>query len=418
MNNLDRQYTELLKTIIEYGIDKTDRTGTGTRSIFGYTIRHSMSEGFPLLTTKKMFTKGIVEELLWFLRGETNIAPLVKEGVNIWVGDAYKNYTSKTSINTSNFDEWMRDNGDGTLSMYTEEEFIDKIKNDSSFAKKWGNIGPVYGKQWRKWTKTTVKFSKDRIPMGFDVQWVDQLSNLISELKKNPDSRRLMLTAWQPAELDQMVLPPCHYGFQLYTRELSWEEKVQWVMKNTDVEMENLYIVEEVAKETTPKRAISLIWNQRSVDTFLGLPFNIASYGLLLEILAKTVNMIPDQLIGNLGDTHIYNNHFEQVNEQLGRNLSLEERIDLWFKEHKPNRDVVDHFDTLSEKEKVESLDKQNVPSRTRIPYKLPKLVHNRSYEFYDELSRDTSLISQLSREDFKIVGYESHLPIKGKLSN
>jgi thymidylate synthase len=128
-----------------------------------------------------------------------------------------------------------------------------------------------------------------------------------------------MVNAWNVGELDQMVLPPCHYGFQVYTRELTWEEQVQWVMKNTNVEWENLYIVEEVAKPSTPKRAISLSWNQRSVDVFLGLPFNIASYGLLLEIIAKVVNMIPEHLVGHLGDTHLYNNHIEQAKEQISR---------------------------------------------------------------------------------------------------
>jgi thymidylate synthase len=128
-----------------------------------------------------------------------------------------------------------------------------------------------------------------------------------------------MVNAWNVGELNQMVLPPCHYGFQVYTRELTWEEQVQWVLKNTDVELENLYIVEEIAKPSTPTRAISLMWNQRSVDTFLGLPFNIASYGLLLEMIAKEVNMIPDELIGNLGDVHLYKNHIEQAKEQITR---------------------------------------------------------------------------------------------------
>jgi len=192
---------------------------------------------------------------------------------------------------------------DGTP--FTKEEFLKKLETDDEFNEEFGNKG------------------------------IDQISDLIKQLKENPDSRRLIVNAWAVDDLPNMVLPPCHYGFQVYTRELTWEEQVQWVMKNTDVEWENLYIVEEVAKNTTPKRAISLMWNQRSVDTFLGLPFNIASYGLLLEIIAKEVNMISDELIGNLGDVHLYSNHIEQAKEQIGREpfelpkLKIKEEFDI-----------------------------------------------------------------------------------------
>jgi thymidylate synthase len=304
MNKLDKQYTDLLQTILEHGVDKKDRTGTGTKSIFGYTIRHNMKDGFPLLTTKKMPFKTIVTELLWFLQGNTNIKYLVDNNCHIWDGDAFKNY-----VNTykGNFPMGM-------------EEFIETIKTNDEFAERWGNLGPIYGKQWRKWKGKLVDKS---IEFDAHTAWVpeqiDQIQNLINDLKTNPDSRRLMVNAWNVGELDQMVLPPCHYGFQVYTRELSWEEQVQWVMRNTDVELENLYIVEEIAKPSTPKRAISLMWNQRSVDTFLGLPFNIASYGLLLMMIADEVNMVPDQLIGNLGDVHLYSNHIEQAKEQIQR---------------------------------------------------------------------------------------------------
>ena len=154
-----------------------------------------------------------------------------------------------------------------------------------------GELGPIYGKQWRSWQDD---FGPNKLPLFPPNNKIDQIANLINEIKTNPDSRRLMVNAWNVGELDQMVLPPCHYGFQVYTRELTWEEQVQWVMRNTDVELENVYIVEEIAKPTTPKRAISLLWNQRSVDVFLGLPFNIASYGLLLEMIAREVNMVPE----------------------------------------------------------------------------------------------------------------------------
>ena len=302
MNNLDKQYQALLQDILDNGVEKKDRTGTGTISVFGRQIRHKMSEGFPLLTTKKMAWKTMVTELIWFLRGDTSIEYLLKNDCNIWTGDSYKNYCKYTSENSSKWNGWMRDNGDGTLSMFTQEEFINKIKTDDVFAERWGDLGKIYGYQWRNWNGE-----------------IDQISELIRQLKENPDSRRLLVSAWNPSDLPYQVLPPCHYGFQVYTRELSWGEQVQWVMKNTDVELENLYIVEEIAKSSTPKRAVSLMWNQRSVDTFLGLPFNIASYGLLLLMIADEVNMVPDELIGTLGDVHLYSNHIEQAKEQISR---------------------------------------------------------------------------------------------------
>jgi thymidylate synthase len=317
MNNIDKQYQDLLQDILDNGVEKKDRTGTGTISVFGRQIRHKMSEGFPLLTTKKMPWKSIVTELLWFLQGNTNIKWLVDNGCNIWNGDAYKNYVKHNQFNSN--PKWLKpiplENGDNGAGLYSIEEFINKIKTDDEFAKKWGELGPIYGKQWRKWNS----ISDSDFDMRMSTYEVDQIQNLINDLKTNPDSRRLMVNAWNVGELDQMVLPPCHYGFQVYTRELTWEEQVQWVMKNTNVEWENVYIVEEVAKPSTPKRAISLSWNQRSVDVFLGLPFNIASYGLLLEIIAKVVNMVPEHLVGHLGDTHLYNNHIEQAKEQISR---------------------------------------------------------------------------------------------------
>jgi thymidylate synthase len=198
------------------------------------------------------------------------------------------------------------------LTPLTKEEFIDKIKINKDFAKKWGDLGPIYGKQWRKWDSENGR--------------IDQIDNLINELKTNPDSRRLMVSAWNVGELDQMVLPPCHYGFQIYTTELSDERRYNiWFNNNYETGMErffdpnNLPDFENPYYKPTPKRAISLMWNQRSVDIFLGLPFNIASYGLLLHIIANEVNMVPDELIGNLGDTHLYLNHIEQAKEQISR---------------------------------------------------------------------------------------------------
>ena len=309
MNTLDKQYQDLLQTILDYGVEKKDRTGTGTKSIFGYTIRHNMSEGFPVLTTKKMAWKTMVTELLWFLRGDTNIKFLVDNGCHIWDGDAYKNYLIEdTKVLPNMSKEKMTELG----FRLTKEEFINKIKTDDKFAKKWADLGPVYGKQWRSWDAHN-KYDIDPTP-------VDQIQNLINDLKTNPDSRRLMVNAWNVGELDQMVLPPCHYGFQVYTRELNLDERID-IYNGGRIPMNQSsdYFHEHMDMYGIPHRAISLMWNQRSVDTFLGLPFNIASYGLLLTILAKEVNMVPDQLIGNLGDTHLYLNHLEQAKEQIGR---------------------------------------------------------------------------------------------------
>ena len=310
--DIEKQYLKLLKDILENGVEKQDRTGTGTISVFGRQIRHDMSKGFPLLTTKKMYWKGIVTELLWFLRGDTNIKYLVDNDCHIWDGDAYKNYV-KTEEQSY---EKMRNNpvlDIQPLELLSKEEFINKIKTDDEFAMRWGDLGPIYGRQWRSW---------EYYCGGGDCN-VDQIANLIEELKTNPDSRRLMVSAWNVGELDQMTLPPCHYGFQVYTRELSHIERGEWFLKNGATRKPNnlsdFFSEDELNKNNVPNRSISLMWTQRSVDTFLGLPFNIASYGLLLEIIAKEVNMVPDELIGNLGDVHLYKNHIDQAKEQLTR---------------------------------------------------------------------------------------------------
>ena len=209
---------------------------------------------------------------------------------------------------------------------YTKEEFVTKIKTDKKFAKRFGNLGPIYGKQWRSWKGSNGMIGEedeDGIKM---INWnkIDQIQNLINDLKTNPDSRRLMVSAWNVGELDHMVLPPCHYGFQVYTRELSEDERRLIYSGNLldeygETKSRDELTINDLEKLNIPTRAISLMWNQRSVDAFLGLPFNIASYGLLLEIIAKAVNMVPDELIGNLGDVHLYSNHIEQAKEQLTR---------------------------------------------------------------------------------------------------
>jgi len=378
MNKLDRDYLNLLQDILDNGVEKKDRTGTGILSVFGRQIRHSMKDGFPLLTTKKMFFKGIVVELLWFLRGDTNIKFLVDNGCHIWDGDAYKRYYNAYPDAEKSF-EYEGSTID-TRRM-TKEEFINRIKTDDEFAKKWGELGPVYGKQWREWNnlkwEATDKIDPshpDRPMLKWKLEGIDQIQNLINDLKTNPDSRRLMVNSWNVGELDQMVLPPCHYGFQVYTRELSIKERFDlWEKIPTRDVMD--FPIGELTEEQyhntldqigVQRRAISLMWNQRSVDTPLGLPFNIASYGLLLEIIAKGVNMIPDELIGNLGDTHIYLNQIEGIKEQL-----------------------------------------------TREPYQLPTL------KIEDEVKwQEGDCLPYYSPNDFTLENYQSHPTIKLPLSN
>ena len=306
MNNLDKQYQELLQDILDNGVTKSDRTGTGTISVFGRQIRHKMSEGFPLLTSKKMAWKTMVTELLWFLRGDSDIRFLWENNCSIWDGDWEKHYKTTCS------------------EPYTLEEVKQKVKDGNhNFHDSMFDMGPIYGKQWRSW-HSNAKVTMDG--KYHEEKGIDQIANLINDLKTNPDSRRLMVNAWNVGELDQMVLPPCHYGFQVYTRELSrWERQEIYIKKwgKTWGETHGDGVVkfndEDMDKDNIPTRAISLMYNARSQDVPLGTPFNLASYGLLLMILAKEVNMVPDELITNMGDCHIYLNQIDGVREQLTR---------------------------------------------------------------------------------------------------
>ena len=231
MNKLDKQYTELLQDILDNGVIKSDRTNTGTKSVFGRQIRHKMSEGFPLLTTKKMHWNSVVTERLWFLRGETNIKFLLDYDCHIWDGDVYKKYVThwENPIDPINYELY----GPNTTMncfhedkrLYTKEEFIKLIKTNDEFAKVWGELGPIYGKQWRNWKYQENEWYDGHTHYPEISTSIDQISNLVQQLKTNPDSRRLMVSAWNVGELDQMVLPPCHYGFQVYTRELSLTER-------------------------------------------------------------------------------------------------------------------------------------------------------------------------------------------------
>jgi thymidylate synthase len=406
MNNLDKQYQTLLQTILDFGVEKKDRTGTGTKSIFGYTIRHNMKDGFPLLTTKKMAWKTMVTELLWFLRGDTNIKYLVDNNCHIWDGDAFMRYYNSFPTPGKLYEY----EGNATdLIKITKEEFINKIKTDDEFAKKWGELGPVYGKQWRSWTGKNLS-AKGSLSASTTFGSIDQIANSINLLKTDPDSRRNRVNAWNVGELDEMVLPPCHTDFQFYTRELSLKERLSLWDKRfgfANEEQQNQFNPDvHLDTHGIPKRAISLMWNQRSVDTFLGLPFNIASYGLLLEIIAKEVNMVPDELIGNLGDTHLYLNHIEQAKEQIGRDYTQEE-----IQEHLQQSGM----DALTEEARMEYVSK--LPKRTREPFKLPKLIIND--EFWNhEHQTINGWINGMEIGDFTLDGYQSHPTIKAPLSN
>jgi thymidylate synthase len=301
MSNITKEYHKLLEEILKNGRQKSDRTGTGTRSIFSYQIKADMQDGFPLITTKRLHTRSIVHELLWFLQGNTNTKYLNENGVTIW-------------------DEWADENGD---------------------------LGPVYGSQWVNWKgfdhgwhDVAKVIDGDEKPHQDYLNGINQIQNAINTLKNNPDSRRIMVSAWNVGELYQMALPPCHWAFELYTEELTREERFDLLHKEADgsqIPWDRMAIphhewMDEVTTLDTyshdfelnkgktikvPRRRLHLKWHQRSVDTFLGLPFNIASYAMLLHMFAQQTNMIPGTLIGDLSNVHIYDNHISYVEEQI-----------------------------------------------------------------------------------------------------
>jgi len=269
-----QQYLDYLRDILDHGTRHEDRTGTGTLRVFGRQLRFDLTAGFPIVTTKRVWMRGVTEELLWFLRGDTNIQSLVRAGVSIWTDWPLQRYRSATGDDVS------------------QEDFEDRIREDDAFAEEWGDLGPVYGKQWRDFEGPTGR--------------VDQIARLVEGLRERPHSRRHVVSAWHPAEIENMALPPCHYAFQCF-----------------------------VEGEPGDGR-LSLMWQQRSVDSFLGLPFNIASYALLTHMLAQQANLTPHEVIFHGGDCHIYTNHIDQVEEQLSRppydrpTLHLQERDSIF----------------------------------------------------------------------------------------
>lgn len=302
-----RQYHELLQNILDNGNDRGDRTGTGTRSIFGAQLRHNLQDGFPLLTTKKLSFKNIVVELLWFLRGDTNIKYLIENGCHIWDGDCYRVYRRKSIENGHTEDELL-----------PIDMFIDQIRTRPTFAEQWGDLGPIYGKQWRNWEYEDAR-----------IEPIDQIKNVIESIRKNPEGRRHIVTAWNPAEVDQMALPPCHCLFQLYVHD----------------------------------GKLSCHMYQRSADVFLGVPYNIASYALLTHIIANQTGLAVGELVISFGDVHIYNNHRDQVMEQL-----------------------------------------------VREPKPLPTLKIDTQYQHVSDLK-------EFHPSDFKLEGYDPHPVIRGELS-
>ena len=341
MNKVDKQYLDLAREILENGSYKETRSG-GVYSLFGKQMRFDLKEGFPILTTKKVFSKGIIHELLFFLKGETNIKYLVDNNVHIWDDDAYRHFLNITK-------------GLYKDALYpriiTKEEFIEGVKEEYEIKElnyKYGDLGPVYGSQWR----------------NQGGKHIDQIKNIIEMLKTNPDDRRMICMAWNTNDFDEMALPPCHYGFQVYTRELNPTERLNWLCEHSNGEYDEWKSVsDELLDElNVPKRELSLMWMQRSVDFGLGWGFNVTSYSILLSLLAQCVNMTVGEVICSLGDVHIYENHVEGIKEQLTRDY------------HKFN---------------------------------LPKLVLNPSITNIDDFTYN----------DIQIVGYESYPPIKLPLS-
>lgn len=365
MNNVDKQYLGLLNDILVNGTEKETRAGR-VKSVFGRMMRFDFKEGFPLLTTKKVFTKGIIHELLWFLKGDTNIKYLVDNNVHIWDDDAYRFYCETIKKNNDTLDilpkhpEWYNDYKQ-KFEILSKEEWhqgvlegrklhvvIDEksylmsyTPNTWEYEYTFGDLGPVYGKQWRN------QFGKD------------QIQDIIDKLKTNPDDRRMLCVTWNNYDIDKMALPPCHTMMQFYTRELSIHERFDWLCKHSDVKYDDITL-DLLEEYNVPKRELSCMWNQRSVDSSLGLPFNITSYGILTHMIAEVCNMVVGELICSLGDCHIYLNQIEGVEQQLARDPFKYELPNLRFARKIDNIDDFKFEDIIIENYK--SYDKIKMP--------------------------------------------------------
>lgn len=342
MNNVDKQYLDLLQDILDNGVYKETRSGA-VRSVFGRMMRFNLQDGLPILTTKKVFTKGIIHELLWFLKADTNIKYLIDNNVHIWDDDAYRFFKTfeiqsklkgdvdkysfeivgnNTVIHLSNIDkvnEYRSKITKDDFLKHIQEEYHIYAKEHSNKNRKqiytFGELGNIYGHQWRNWRE------------------VDQIKNLIDTLKTNPNDRRLIVSAWNVDEIPLMALPPCHYVFQCYATPLNNMERLDWLCEHSNGEYDEWKTItsEKLDELNVPKYGLSLMWMQRSVDSCLGLPFNISSYSILLSMIAQCVHMIPKELICSLGDIHIYENHIEGVKGQLIRNPHKYNLPKLWL---------------------------------------------------------------------------------------
>jgi thymidylate synthase len=353
-----KQYHEHLEAILKYGTKKEPaREGMpGSISLFGYQNRYNLQEGFPILTTKEVNFKNIVVELLWFLKGDTNIKYLVDNGCNIWNEDSYNYYLKQFK---------------GGLTPMSFEQFVDRIKNPKGESRvegsnySLGDCGKQYGWLWRNWSKVNIEGYKDINP-------IDQIQNLIQGLKSNPLIRRHIITAWNPATLDDMALNACHAFVQFNCRELDEEDRLNIYNNNIESGKEHEYLSHnDLDKFNIPKYYLDCQLYQRSADMFLGVPYNISSYALLTEIIAKICNMIPGEFIHTFGDSHIYDNHLDQVNELLTRD-----------------------------------------PEK----YELPKLIWNTEAAFENPVEF-TDFIENVEPSDFTLVNYQSYPAIKAKLS-